>query len=210
MEEKPPTSKTFEADKIEAKNRKENKTKLKKLVLLSSVFTAFIVFLTIFYFYKLPNNSLTGLGVYAITPDLKDWKLVEAKLSFSEIPVDVKKDFILQNVSDAAIWHYKKDKEDLYMWIREYKTKEDLAFGEKDFSHPLVWVEQQSISLGDSGAVGIYKPKDSKPVLLLYFTSDRKLVYLAYYNNNGKYDSKNIMADKNFLLDLAKKIYAKF
>ena len=163
----------------------------------------------IFEGWQSQQNQLTGLmACFPINSNyLKGWKLVEYDADLLQVPSDIRKEWLKDNITDAAKLHFKKGDKDLFVWVRQYPDNATLLRAtSRDFTNPFAWYNQSEIVLGDGGKIGIYKSQDTKPPLLLYVTFDDKLLYLVYFNSNMSYFSAEPMADKPFLYNLAKEI----
>ncbi len=198
-----------ESKESEEKRAKGLDKKLDKKILF--MFVAVIAVLTACFllFYSKPSQEPQFVGLMSCMPNsdyLAGWKLVEYDKNLAEIQSELRKEWLAQNISDAAMLHYNKNSQDLYIWARKYPDNKSLAIGARDFTNPLAWREQSELAFGN-GKIGLYKARESKPPLLLYLIFDDKLIYLAYYNSNLSYVPNNSMADKIFLTNLGREIY---
>jgi len=156
------------------------------------------------YFPNNPNAvKTTGLAVYEPTDLLKGWTLNDSRTNLAEVSSDLRAQWMQQNISDAAMWHYTKGAEDLYVWLRVYPDKATLEKN-KDFTSMLVWASVTNLGIGDNAIIGGYKAGEGKVPLLVYVAKDNKMFYASYYNQNGDYNTTNLYDDEHFLVSFAR------
>jgi hypothetical protein len=161
------------------------------------------------YFPDNPNAvKVTGLAVYEPTDLLKGWTLNDSRTNLAEVSSDLRSQWMQQGIKDAAMWHYTKGAEDLYVWLRVYPDKATLEKN-KDFTSMFVWDSVTNLGIGDNAIIGGYKAGEGKVPLLVYVAKDNRMFYASYYNQNGNYNATSLSDDEHFLVSFARDMLSK-
>lgn len=154
-------------------------------------------------------NSDSLLRFQPSASELKGWQLTWEAKNMAEWPEEQRKSFISKNIDDAAGWRYQKDNETVEIWVREFRTQDDLQKVELGITQPFFWKAQSALGFADYAMVGVHVSEKPSP-LLMYFAKNKTMFYINYYNKDGTYDASQILKDKTFLTLLAKKMLAKY
>lgn len=155
-------------------------------------------------------NETTGPAYeYNPTKYLPGWNLTNEIKRIADMPLESGEKFKEQNVLDAATWELQKGNETLFVWTRVYETPEDLQNSTGTFTSMFAWRTRDTLGFGDEGIIGIYRVQGENDPLLLWVANDTLMLYISYYNDNGKYNATNMFDDQRFLVGLAKDILNK-
>ncbi|MEK6923088.1 MAG: hypothetical protein AABW84_00105 [Nanoarchaeota archaeon] len=166
-------------------------------------------------------NSGTDPGPNALynkfnpTKYLKDWELVIVNKQVSDMPTDIRKDLLLEGVTDAAFWEFKKkDSEEIVrIWTKHIDDSEQFNQTQlRNYISTGSWRSETILIYADVGIVGVRKVNNANDPLMIYISKGQDMLYIFYYNRisdiNGQpaYNGTNQGTDQLFLIHLTKDI----
>jgi len=157
------------------------------------------------------TNSL--YDKYNPQPYLDGWTLNHENKNLADMPDNIRKNLLLEGVSDVAFWEYQKG--DLVARIWTKKIDDPDIFHQLQLNNYLAtgaWRTQTILLYADVGLVGVRRIDNANDPLMIYLSKNQDMVYIFYYNMVGKttkepaYTDINQDEDQKFLIDLTKKI----
>ena len=160
---------------------------------------------------KYPVLNVTTGPAYEYNPAkyLSGWNLISEIKRLADMPLETMEKFKEQNVLDAATWELQNGNETLFVWSKVYETPEDLQNSTGPFTSMFAWRTKDTLGFGDKGIIGVYRVQGENDPLLLWVANDTLMLYISYYNDNGKYNATNMFDDERFLVGLAKDVINK-
>jgi len=169
----------------------------------------------------LPFTDSTDPGPNALynrfspTKYLKDWELIIVNKQVSDMPTDIRKNILLEGVTDAAFWEFKKqDSEEVVrIWAKHIDDPE--TFKEiqlREYISTGSWRTETILIYADVGLVGVRKITNANDPLMIYISKGQDMLYIFYYNkisdinSQPAYDGTNQGKDQLFLINLTKDI----
>lgn len=148
---------------------------------------------------------------YSPIPFLAEWELIVENKQLSDMPTDIRKDMLVDGVTDAAFWELKKDDDILRIWTKHIDDPEQFEQTQlRKYISAGSWRTQTNLVYADVGMVGIRKIDGANDPLMIYISRGKDMIYIFYYNKLSDvndlpaYDGTNQGKDQLFLIGLTK------
>ena len=148
---------------------------------------------------------------YNPKPFLADWELITENKQLSDMPTDIRKNMLVEGVTDVAFWELKKDTKVLRIWTKH--IDDPILFErsqERNYISTGSWRTQTNLVYTDVGIVGLRKIETANDPLMIYISRGQDMIYIYYFNRISDindlpaYDGTNQGTDQLFLINLTK------